>query len=129
MVDQPTCGQGLAEHSVLPLKLGQLTASLAENLEVHLDALDPTDENANREHCAYVELAKQHRAIAARLQATGEEMAGYRDLPMGRHDPDAMSSRRARESFEAFLNVEQELLALLRERVEADRRMLEQMAA
>ena len=35
MADQPTCGQGLAEHSSLPAKLGQRTASVVELLEVH----------------------------------------------------------------------------------------------
>jgi hypothetical protein len=33
MEHQPTCGKGLAESSVLPAKLGELTASMAESLE------------------------------------------------------------------------------------------------
>jgi hypothetical protein len=32
MASQPTCGKGLAEHSVLPAKLGEWTAAVAENL-------------------------------------------------------------------------------------------------
>jgi hypothetical protein len=37
--NQPTCGQGLAEHSALPAKLGELTAAVAANLEQELLAL------------------------------------------------------------------------------------------
>ena len=40
MKNEPTCGQGLAEHSVLPAKVGELIASLAEILEFHTKALD-----------------------------------------------------------------------------------------
>ena len=46
MDEHPTCGQGLAEHSALPAKLGELAAAMAENLEAHQDLLDVTDENA-----------------------------------------------------------------------------------
>jgi len=40
MKNQQTCGPGLAEHSVLPAKVGELIASLAEILELHMKALD-----------------------------------------------------------------------------------------
>ena len=86
MKNEPTCGQGLAEHSVLPAKLGELIASLAENLELHMNTLDLTDENSRKEHAAYLELSREYRKIAAQLQATAKQMAGYQDLPMGRHD-------------------------------------------
>jgi hypothetical protein len=61
------------------------------------------------------------------LLVLGEEMAGYRDLPMGRHDRPVMASPPAVEAFERFVQVEQELLALLQQRVPQDQRMLEQM--
>jgi hypothetical protein len=73
--EQPTCGKGLAEHSALPAKLGELTAAIAENLEVHRKALDLTDENARKEYEAYVKLAQEYRTIASQLQATAEHMA------------------------------------------------------
>jgi hypothetical protein len=126
-VQQPTCGQGLAENSPLPAKLAELTASLAENLEVHLQALDLGDANARREHEVYLELARRHRDVAARLAAAGEQMAGQRDLPMGRHDQQAMSSPEVAEAFERFVNRKQELLALLQREVDRDRRMLAEM--
>jgi hypothetical protein len=123
-VDQPTCGKGLAENSVLPAKLGEVVATVAENLEVHMKALDLEDDDANKEHDAYLNLARQHRKIAAQLQATGEEMAGCRDLPMGKHDEKAMTSPNVVEAFEKLVQVEQELLTLLQNRAEQHKEML-----
>ena len=119
-----TCGKGLAEHSALPAKLGEWTAAMAENLERHTETLDLSDENSRRERDAYLELAKGYGQIATRLQATARQMAGYRDLPMGRHDPKAMASPRLRDAFEKFVSQEQDLLTLLQKRVEQDRGML-----
>jgi hypothetical protein len=128
VADEPTCGQGLAEHSALPAKLGELIDAVAENLEVHLAALDPTDEATEPERAAYVELTRQHRDLAARLRTIGREMAGYRDLPMGRHDPSAMASPRVFAAFEAFVQREEELLALFHYRLAEDRQMLAAMS-
>jgi hypothetical protein len=127
VVDQPTCGQGLAAHAALPAKLGELTAAVAEVLDTHTKALDLDDENARQEHAAYLKLAEQHRETAAQLLATGEEMAGYRDLPVARHDPTVMRSPEVVDTFEKFVKVEHELLALLHGRVEQDLAMLRQM--
>jgi hypothetical protein len=124
MADQPTCGQGLAERSALPAKLGEVAASLADNLEVHTKALDLGDENAKQEHAVYLRLVQQHRAIAAQLEAVAEEMAGYLDLPMGKHDPEAMSSPRVVTTFKSYAEVERELLGLLQEQVEQDQHIL-----
>jgi hypothetical protein len=124
MADQPTCGQGLAQRSALPAKLGELTASLADNLEVHTKALDLGDESAKQEHAVYLRLVQQHRAIAAQLEAVAEEMAGYHDLPMGKHDPEAMSSPRVVTTFKSYAEVERELLGLLQEQVEQDQHIL-----
>jgi hypothetical protein len=127
MADQPTCGQGLAERSALPAKLGEVAASLADNLEVHTKALDLGDENAKQEHAVYLRLVQQHRAIAAQLEAVAEEMAGYLDLPMGKHDPEAMSSPRVVTTFKSYAEVERELLGLLQEQVEQDQHILASM--
>ncbi|GGM58350.1 hypothetical protein GCM10012275_31960 [Longimycelium tulufanense] len=122
-----TCGQGLAAHSVLPAKLGGLTAAVANVLETHAKALDLEDENAKQEHVVYQRLVEAHRQVATQLLATGREMAGYRDLPMGRHDPNLMASPEVAEIFEKFVQAEQELLALLQEWVEQDQTMLRDM--
>ena len=127
MTDQRTCGQGLAERSALPAKLGEITASLADNLEAHTEALDLSDKNAKEEHAVYLRLVQQHRAIAGQLEAVAEEMAGYHDLPMGKHNPEAMSSPRVVAAFERYVKVEHELVALLQERVEQDQTILADM--
>jgi hypothetical protein len=127
MENPQTCGQGLAETSVLPALLAELIASLAENLAAHMEALDLTDENAQKEYDAYRELAKEYRTIATQLKSTAQKMAGYRDLPMGSHDQKAMSSPKVLEVFEQFVALEHELNTLLRNRLEQDQKMLSEM--
>ena len=127
MADQLTCGQGLAQNAPLRTKLGELVGSTSGVLEVHMVALDPGDEDTEPERRAYQRLAQEHREVGARLLVLGEEMAGCGDLPMGRHDRRVMASVPAVEAFERFVQVEQELLALLQQRVPQDQRMLEQM--
>jgi hypothetical protein len=124
MDNQPTCGKGLAEHSALPAKLGELMAATAENLEAHQRTLDLSDENSRNELDAYVRLAKEHRSLAAQLQSTAQRMAAYRDLPMGRHNERALADPRLVEAFAQFVKVERELLAQLQRAVERDQQML-----
>lgn len=124
MEEQPSCGRGLAERSALPAKLGELVAAVADNLEAHLIALDLTDENARAEHDAYVTLAREHRKASDQLQSTGRRMAGYRDLPTGKHDARGMLSPKIAEAFAKFASLEQELLTFLQRAVERDQRML-----
>jgi hypothetical protein len=124
MDDHQTCGQGLAENAALPAKLGKLTASVADVLEAHIPALDLTDERSRREHEVYRLLVDDHRRASLQLEAIGKQMAGCRDLPMGRHDEKAMAAPAVLEPFQRFVGLEQELLALLQRRVEQDRQML-----
>lgn len=122
--DNPTCGRGLAEHSAIPAKIAQLIAALAENLEAHQPTLDLTDERSRRELDAYVTLAREHRAIAARLREAAERMASYRDLPMGRHDEGALGGPAVIDAFMTLVRVERELLALLHASAERHEAML-----
>lgn len=129
MDDQPTCGKGLAEHSALPAKLAELIAAMAEILELHQKTLDLTDENARREHGVYVSLAARLRAAASQLGTTAAEMAGHRDLPMGRHDETAMADPRLVESFAAFVRLEGELRDQLDAALQRDEAMLQGMGS
>jgi hypothetical protein len=124
---QKTCGQGLAETSALEAMLGALVAATANVLELHMAALDLSDENSQRELTAYRHLAQQHRAIATQLESTAAQMAGYRDLPMGRHDMSLMTAPKVREAFAKFFEAETELCALVQHRVEEDRATLVSM--
>ncbi len=125
--EQQTCGKGLAENSVLPAKLGELISAMAENLDVHRQALDLTDQNSRAEDDAYEKLLKELRQVAAQLSVTAYEMAEYRDLPMGGHDEKAMTHPRVREAFEKFTERKQELLSLLKQTAERDDQLLEMM--
>jgi hypothetical protein len=127
MPEQTTCGQGLAEHSLLPIKLGELTEAMALQLKLHTRALDLGDENSRKENSAYQGLVQKHREVATRLRALGEAMAGYRDLPEGKHDMQVMTSRELVAAFENLVHVEQELLTLLDKQVGEHQQMLGMM--
>ena len=122
-----TCGKGLAANAVLPERLATVMAAMAEVLEVHMEALDLEDDHSRQEYEAYRTVSQHLRQTASQLVASAQEMAAYRDLPMGRHDMAAMTRPSVRESFAAFVGRKQELLALLQETDEIDRHMLEQM--
>ena len=126
-MDEQTCGQGLVEHSVLPAQLAEVTEAMADNLMAHMQALELDDEAARQEHAVYLRLAEEQRQTAARLRAVAAEMAAARDLPMGRHDRQAMTSPEVANAFQRFVKDKQELLALLQRMVEQDQRMLAEM--
>jgi hypothetical protein len=126
--DQQTCGKGLAENSVLPAKLCGLMSAMAGNLEAHMKALDHTDPNSQAEYDVYEKLLKDLRQIAAQLSVTASEMAGYRDLPMGRHDGKAMMHPRVKEAFERFVQSKREVLMLFEQTQERDQQLLEMMS-
>ena len=119
--DRPTCGEGLAANAILPTKLAELIAAQAEVLKRHTRALDPTDTTAQRELDAYTRLERAHRDVASELAELGEEMAGYRNLPMARHDMTVMADPEGQiEAFRRFVAVERELLMLLQTKLEAE---------
>ena len=43
MDEQQTCGRGLAEHAVLPAQLAEVVEAMADNLQVHMQALELDD--------------------------------------------------------------------------------------
>ena len=123
--DRPTCGEGLAANAVLPAKLAELMAARAEVLKRHTRALDLTDAAAQKELDAYTSLERAHRDVASELADLAEEMAGYRNLPMGRHDMTVMTDPKEQmEAFRRFVAVEQELLALLQATLEVEEKLL-----
>jgi len=126
-MEEQTCGRGLAEHSVLPAQLAEVTDAMADNLMAHMQALELDDEAARQEHAVYLRLAEEQRQAAARLRAVAGEMAAARDLPMGRHDAQTMSSPEVADAFRRFVEARQELLAVLRRMAEQDQRMLTEM--
>jgi hypothetical protein len=126
-MEEQTCGRGLAEHSVLPAQLAEVTEAMADNLMAHMQALELDDEAARQEHAVYLRLAEEQRQAAARLRAVAGEMAAACDLPMGRHDPQTMASPEVAAAFRRFVTARQELLAVLQRMAEQDQRMLAEM--
>jgi hypothetical protein len=123
--DRTTCGEGLAANAVLPAKLAELVAAQADVLERHTRALDLSDAAAQKELDAYTKLERAHRDVAGELADLAEEMASYRELPMGRHDMTVMSDPNGQmEAFRRFVAVERELLALLQAKLEEEGELL-----
>jgi hypothetical protein len=125
--EEQTCGKGLAQNAALPERLSELIVALAGVLETHMKALDLTDENSRTEHDAYGRLAQQHRETAAQLAATAREMAGYRGLPMGRHNMDMMAGPEPLVAFERYVSVKLDLVTLLQETLAQEEAMLAAM--
>ena len=121
----PTCGKGLAEHAAVPAKLAELTGALGRVLELHMRALDLGDAASREEYAAYEELSGAYRAIAAELTAVARRMAGYRHLPMGRHDMAAMTAAENVAAFGEYVRVEGELAEVLEKRLRQDRGMMQ----
>ena len=128
VVDQPTCGKGLAENSILPEQISKVIAAMAENLESHMQALDLTDKNSSAEYTAYQSLVKELKQSALQLHLTANQMAGYRDMPMGRHNMKEMTHPRVRDAFERFLKEKRDLLSLLDQTMQRDHQILETMS-
>jgi hypothetical protein len=104
--------------------MGALIAALAANLELHQGTLDLSDPSSRKELDAYVGLAREHREIAARLEAAASRMAGYRDLAMGRHDDRALADPKLLAAFENFVRCEEQLLEYLHKALDRDKTML-----
>jgi len=99
-------------------------ASVAENLELHMKALDVKDKNIRSQCKAYAKLAKEHRDISASLQAIAGEMEGYEDQAHSRPAEDILSDPKILAAFEKFMKAERELIAVLKKRMHQDSKML-----
>jgi len=122
---QPTCGMGLAANAELPARLAALLAARAEVLERHTRALDPVDSRTQPEHDAYTSLVRAHREIAGAMEALAQQMLGYRDLPMGQHDPAVIAAPDGQmEAFRRVLTLERELEEFLRTKIAQEAQLL-----
>jgi hypothetical protein len=125
MAEEPTCGQGLAQHAQLPLLVGELMGAVADNLGAHLPGLVASDENTQHEKRVYEFLVTRHREAAAMLYAIGAEMAGHRDMPMGDHDLQALSSGEVVDALEGMIRVESRLIARVQQQLTEHRAILD----
>ena len=113
---------------MLPERLAEVVEAMADNLRVHMGALELDDEPARQEHAVYLRLAEEQRQAAGRLRAIAGEMAAALDLPMGRHDTQTLTSPEVADAFRHFVEAKQALLATLERMAEQDRRMLAELA-
>ena len=124
MNDKHARGKGLAEQAALPAKLGALMASVAENLELHMKALDLKNKDARKEYKAYGNLAREHRSIAASLQAIAGELEGYRGLATGKPNEEVLLDPKILAAFGKFVKAEMQLIASLQKRMRRDSKRL-----
>ena len=123
MNDQPTCGQGLAHHAVLPRAISRLAASMSTMMDSHLDAL-ASDAASEPERAAYARLATDYRTAAASLSQIANQMESYRDLPMATHDQAHLASPESVEVFQSLVEAERDLLRTLHASLEQHEQML-----
>ena len=122
--DEPTCGKGIAAGAALPERLAAIMRTMADMLESHIRALDPEESNGKAEIDAYDRLVSEHRSIGDRLDALAALMRSYRGLPVAAHDMDIIMDQRSYDAFAALVVQEQELSALMQERVKEHGEML-----
>ena len=123
--NEPTCGKGIAASAGLPETLAGFMRAMADMLQSHVRALDPNEPNGKAEMDAYNQLVSEHRSLGDRLDALAALMRGYRDLPVAGHDMDVIMDQRSFDVFAALVAREQELSALMQERVKEHGEMLE----
>jgi hypothetical protein len=122
--DEPTCGKGIAASAGLQESLAAFMRAMADMLQSHTRALDPKEPNGRAEIDAYNRIVSEHRSLGDRLDALAALMRGYRDLPVAAHDMDVIMDQRSLDAFTAMVLREQELSALLQERVKEHGEML-----
>lgn len=113
MTEEPTCGQGLAQHASIPRLLVALMNAVADNFITHLPMLAAGDEATQNEKRVYQHLSRRHREVAAMLQAIATEMEELVDMPMGEHDVEATSPDDMIKALESMIRAEEQLLARL----------------
>jgi hypothetical protein len=122
--EEPTCGRGLAQNSVVPAALAAVAAGLAQNLEVHRRALDPDDADAVAERDVYERVGRSLRSATVDLQAAAAKMASAADLPMGAHDMTVLTTTDVLDAFQGYVATEDDLRRLLEARRADNEQML-----
>jgi hypothetical protein len=129
VLDGPeTCGEGLAQHATVPVKIAGLFAALAETLELHRDMIVKGDASAQAEDDAYRTLASTYRELAEQVRHAAERMAACRALPEAPHDEKAFGAAQL-SAFDRFVGAQNALLSVLKIAAERDQKMLNGMQA
>ena len=129
MAEEPTCGQGLAEHALVPQLIAAFMNATADNLVTHLPMLVAGDADTLHERSVYEHLSKRHREAAAMLDAIATEMKEHRDMRMGQHDVEAMSHEDVTKALESMVRAEAQLVAQLELQLADHRAMVDEMGS
>ena len=129
MEEQPTCGQGLATHALVPQLFAAYLNATADNLITHLPMLVAGDADTQHERSVYEHLSTSHREVAAMLDAIATEMKEHHDMRMGQHDVEAMSHENVTKALETMVRAEAQLVAQLELQLAEHRAMVDEMGS
>jgi len=119
-----SCGEELAESALVPERLAELFAHVAENLDKHAEWVGTESEAARREHAGMLEVAADYRAIAHAATHAARTMRSLATLPAAPHDP----ARWDQSAFAAWMRRKVELqrafAQLIQEHADASERAL-----
>ena len=118
------CGEGLAKNAVLPEKLSELMASMAEVLSQHLGTLELDDPGAKSEHAAYQQVIALQRRVSALSKALADDMRQFATLPPAAHDFGRLSTAEMTTTLRDLVRRKEELTTLLADQLQQDRAML-----
>lgn len=124
MTDEATCGTGMAASAVLPTRMAEVVAAMADVLTRHTESLNPGEPAAEAEREAWLAIAAEQRQIARHLTASADRMEAQRELPLADHDMAALTSPDATSAFAHFVTAQERLSDLLTEQLVEYRSML-----
>ena len=125
-LEAPTCGAGLAQHSVVPRRIAAYLAELAETLELHRAMLVLDRSASNAEDDVYRDLAARFRELAGTVRDTADHMAAQLGLPMGAHDQAKWTGNNMK-AFQKFVHEQGALVSVLLVAARRDEEMLASM--
>lgn len=129
MEEQPTCGQGLATHALVPQLFAAYLDATADNLIAHLPMLVAGGADTQHERSAYEHLSRSHREAAEMLDAIATEMKEHHDMRMGQHDVEATSHENVTKALESMVRAEAQLVSQLEVQLADHRAMLDEMGS
>lgn len=86
-LDEPSCGQELAQDSEVPELLGQLWEHVAGNLAAHAKWVGTATPVAAAEHDCLTHIAREYRNVAAAAERAAAIMKSMDRLEPAPHDP------------------------------------------
>ncbi|MGQ0506009.1 MAG: hypothetical protein ACT4TC_11905 [Myxococcaceae bacterium] len=128
--DEITCGQWMASKAPLPAKLGELMASIADNMDSHAKWTSASkDKNAKKEVEIVSKVAKTHRDLGTNYTRLSEEMTKHKDLPAVQHDPKAMDMAKMTEGMTKQIKLQREMAQMIIKDADEAEAHLNQMKA